>query len=253
MNPFKVYLESSTDPRVYPKLAAQPLSTALLFLFFLLVLVGVPLVGSKLYFFHQKNDVIFENIRTSVPDFTIANGRLRSAQPVRTVLYQDADLILILDTTGHTRPSVLKNRPTGMMFTADRILFSVAGSEPAELSLDRLESPPLTKRDLLETRWVFEGFFLFWGLFLQLLEQLFYAFFFASLGFLGTFATSRPFSFQQTFGLAVFAQSMPITLQAIMMGFFPDYGQISNITFISLCIYYTLAIFFTVSAQPDPE
>jgi len=120
INIFNSYIKSIFDFNSYDYFNKKSVGRAFLYLFFLTIFLGGLSVLRPLYNFNTELDKFTASYAKSAPEFNFKDGVLKVNND-EPLIYGDSDIGYILDTSGGTTTSALKEYTSAILVTKDHL------------------------------------------------------------------------------------------------------------------------------------
>lgn len=234
-----------------------PFWKSIIYLVGLSLLLAVPSVVQALQVMNQiKTDSL--KIAQKIPEFTIEDGEIKTAEPKKGFIYQTDSIILTFDPAGkrsqqdvekdlvgnYFSVGLLKDQAVVVLPDYGGVSSAIFGDNVLKFSYDQEPLKNLTGSDLKAGLKDLE--IPFWAPFVMLLAGFYSSFInlFVTLviaGFAGTIVAKlrlRRVSFLDCFKTIIFCSTIPTILATAILLFQPAFGSSALITLISLFIFF---------------
>lgn len=141
-------LRSITDFNVYVLYPQETLGKAMLYVLLLSVLATAIMGGHMAWTINDEINELAGYVNSEIPWFEIVSGQLHMDADMPYILEDEAQNVLIVDTTGMSGPSVLDQYQEGILITRDSIYRKKNQLEISQISLGQLNIN-LSKEQLL--------------------------------------------------------------------------------------------------------
>lgn len=152
MNFFRRIVNSIKDIKSYRYFANQSSKNAFVyFIFFVNIIAALwifPTAFKSIDWVSNFSKELTHQFDSNVPEFKLSNGQLEVFAEMPLVITNDAESIIVIDTTGQTTREILDNHLQGVLVTEDEAIIKQDGVKYREILFKDLKEQEFTKSDL---------------------------------------------------------------------------------------------------------
>lgn len=246
--------DSVVSPGSYRELSRITAGSTVIYLVLLVFLVTLPVHIYRAMQMAASTDEIIATLKEELPPFVLADGELKVDGKMPIVLDDSdldgkssgtaADIIFIIDTTGQMDEKDLQNHTQGIFIGKDRMV-QKDGLRNQTMYFRDIKELRFTKADLLALipyMNIFAFGYVLFGSLAVLTFKLIQALGLALLVMLLAKNARASLDFSGCFNIAVYSLTLPIILDGLMMGFWPDFSMFFLIYYTVACVYIVLGV-----------
>lgn len=242
---FKSIAASLTEPNNYPELIKKTTGKSIAYLVLLVLLFGTPVMINISWSYNQEIDSILAAAQTDLPDFSFTRGELEVYADMPLIIPGEDQQIIIIDTTGKTKASVLDKYQSGILISRYQLINKESALKTETLNFSEIKQLTFDKADVL--KWipllkVFWVFLLLGGLVMMILGKLLAVVILSLLGLLLSKMQKHNLTYDQSLRLSAHALTAPIIFQACKDIVYPQLPLNGLIYYTIFIIYMWLAI-----------
>lgn len=244
MNFFMQMRESVIDFRFYRSIKDNRFSRS--FVYLLLLFLIIYFIGGTRTFIATRISIeeLAANLNANIPEFRLENGEFSFEGKMPYYISSSTNEAFIIDTTGQSTESVLKDLVSGMLITKDKVYVKNSEVESRVFSLTEFKGVTITKSDVLEflpkLSWIVFIFIAF-GFIFVLGWKLLNAVILALLGLSANAVFKGRLKFNNLMNISIYALTLPMLIQ-LAVGLYgypiPRFGL----------IYWGISILYVVLA-----
>lgn len=235
--------EAIISPSSYKVLARGHAGASILYLLLVVFLVTLPVHIYRAMQMIDDTDEIVATLKEEMPPFVLADGELK-VDGQMPVVFEESDMIIIIDTRGEMDESDLHGHNQGIFIGQDRIV-QKDGLTNQSMYFRDLGDVRFTKADLLELipyLNIFAVSFVIFGSLAVFGFKLLQALLLSVLVLLLAKNARVKLDYAGCFNIAVYALTLPILLDGIVMAFWPAFPMFFLVYYTIACAYIVLGL-----------
>lgn len=256
MNFFLQVRESVIDFKFYRSIKNNRFSRSFVYLLLLFLIIYF-INGTRTFITTRMViDEVVADMSVNIPEFRLENGEFSFEGEMPYYIGNSASEVFVIDTTGQTDESVLRDATSGMLITRDRLYMKRSAVETREFSLAEFKGISITKSDVVEflpkLSWIVLIFIVF-GFIFVLGWKLLNAVILALLGLIAEAVLKAGLKYNNLLNISIYALTLPMLIQlAVNLYGYPIPGFGFIYWGISI-LYVALAVKSCREETPGPE
>ncbi len=253
MNFFGHIKDAIFVPSAYKELAGQKIAISLLYLVLLVFLVTLPVhiyLGMEMM---SGIDGIGDEAQRKIPDFLLSDGELKVEGEMPIVIDEptpgtgtsssspSGDIYIVVDTTGRMDEKSLLYHTNGIFIGKDRLV-QKDNFRNQTIYFKDFKDATFTKADMMAyIPWLktFSILFMILGPITVCIFKLIQALLLGLVAWLVAQGMKVELAYARGLNIAIYALTLPVLLDGIMEGFWPDFPMF-------FLVYYTIAMVYLV-------
>lgn len=240
---FKNMSDSAINFSQYRRFSNQPRGRVIAYLLLIVLVLGTPVLLSLAYDFNRDMNSWISDFSKTAPEFVLKNGELSVSGELPLVIekeVEDEKSIIVVDTSGQTDESILKDYQSGIFISKTKAVYKQNLVETQEYHFAGFKGAEIQKADVekaLSYMKLVSILIVLFGLIYFFLAKLCTAALLGLVCLLFSRFLNAGLKYGQAFNITVYALTIPTLFQALQTIIAPGFAY-------GWSIYYTIALLY---------